>query len=68
MKVVIRLLNVFLLIAAHCAVVACGIGSIQTFNDGEYLSSVICGVMCAYMVLRLAAWWLKRLARNAGSL
>jgi hypothetical protein len=65
MKVVVRLLNVFFLIAAHCAVVACGIGSVQTFNDGEYLSSVIYSLICAYMVLRLSAWWLKRLARNA---
>jgi hypothetical protein len=65
MKVVVRLLNVLLLIAAHCAVIACGIGSLQTFNDGEYLSSVICGVMGVYMALRLTAWWLQRLARNA---
>ena len=65
MKVVVRLLSVFFLIAAHCAAVACGIGSVQTFSDRQYLSSVICGLMCAYMVLRLAAWWLKRLARNA---
>jgi hypothetical protein len=65
MKMIVRLLNVFFLIGAHCAVVVCGIGSVQTLSDGEYLSSVMCGLMCAYMVLRLAAWWLKRLARNA---
>ncbi len=65
MKLAFRLLNVFFRIVAHCAVVACGIGAVQTFNDGEYLSSVIFSLICAYMVLRLAAWWLKRLARNA---
>ncbi len=30
MKVVFRLLNVFFLIVAHCAVVVCGIGAVQT--------------------------------------